>query len=350
MENIFTRSKLNPILKSNPQVEWESFKVYNPGAIYEDGKYHLFYRAVGRGEDWHSSIGHAVSDDGERFERLAEPALVRENDSEKRGLEDPRITKIDDTFYMAYAAYDGVSPRLSIATSKDLMIWKKYGPALKNFKFENVGGEFLKWQNGKFVRKTKVGEWSKSGGIFPRKIDGKYWMMFGEYKIWMATSDDLISWSVISAPMVECRPENFFDCAFVEMGPPPIETEKGWLVLYHGIDFKANYRIGFVLLDLEDPQKILFRCDEPIFEAQEPYELSGLIDILPGGVDALQKMNEKDLLMHIQKMKNKNKMPTVVFCPGAVLKDGVLRIFYGAGDDLICTATAEIGDILNLIC
>ncbi len=340
MKTIFTRSKFNPILRPNPDVEWENFKVYNPGAIYESGKYHIFYRAVGKGDDWHSSIGQAVSGDGENFVRMPEPALVRENAAEKRGLEDPRVTKIDDTFYMAYAAFDGVSPRLSIATSKDLKTWKKQGAALKDFKFENNGGVFLKWQDGKFIKKTKVGEWSKSGGIFPKKINGKYWMMFGEYTIWLAASDDLIVWNVISAPMVESRSEKYFDSAFVEMGPPPIETEKGWLVLYHGIDSNAVYRIGFLLLDFENPQKILFRSTEPIFEAEEPYEFSGLIDILPGGIGGLQQ---------IQKLKDEHKPPTVVFCPGAVLKDGILRIFYGAGDDVICTATARIEDILKLV-
>ncbi len=120
MKSLFTRSKHNPILKPNPENWWEAKKLYNPGAVFHDGEYHLFYRAMGGGEDWKSSIGYAISKDGENFERFNQPLLVSENEAEKKGLEDPRITKIGDLFYMAYAAYDGTTPSLSIAISEDL--------------------------------------------------------------------------------------------------------------------------------------------------------------------------------------------------------------------------------------
>ncbi|GAG91996.1 unnamed protein product, partial [marine sediment metagenome] len=142
-KTIFTRSKLNPILSPNPKNSWENLKLYNPGVIYHNNKYHLFYRAVGAGKNWCSVIGYAVSDDGEHFTRFPKPVLKPETKEEKRGLEDPRLTKIGDTFYMAYAAYDGITPRLNIATAKDLKRWEKKGPALKNFNFEQAGGEFI---------------------------------------------------------------------------------------------------------------------------------------------------------------------------------------------------------------
>ncbi len=94
MNNLFTRSKLNPILIPNPKNWWEDKKLYNPGVIYHNEKYHLFYRAVGSGENWKSSIGYAVSADGENFQRFNEPIITGIDESEKRGLDDPRITKI----------------------------------------------------------------------------------------------------------------------------------------------------------------------------------------------------------------------------------------------------------------
>jgi predicted GH43/DUF377 family glycosyl hydrolase len=107
---MFHRSKKNPILKPKVNNSWESKKLYNPGIIFFNGKYHLFYRAVGAGKNWKSSIGYAVSDDGENFQRYDKPIMTGVTESEKRGLEDPRVTKIDDLFYMAYAAYDGITP------------------------------------------------------------------------------------------------------------------------------------------------------------------------------------------------------------------------------------------------
>lgn len=129
---MFVRSKLNPILKPNIANWWEAKKLYNPGVIFFDKKYHLFYRAVGGGKNWKSSIGYAVSRDGENFQRFNEPVLTGKNNLEKRGLEDPRITKIDNLFYMSYAAYDGKTPRLSIAISKSLKNWQKKGVAFSD--------------------------------------------------------------------------------------------------------------------------------------------------------------------------------------------------------------------------
>src|SRR3989344_381177 len=102
----FTRSSKNPILRPNLENTWEDFKVYNPGALYEDNVYHLFYRA--RGKDWISSIGHATSTDGENFTRAnTTPMLTPEFDYEKQGLEDPRIVKIDGTYFMTHTVFDG---------------------------------------------------------------------------------------------------------------------------------------------------------------------------------------------------------------------------------------------------
>jgi len=350
MDKLFTRSECNPILHPNPKNLWEAKKLYNPGAIFHDGKYHLFYRAVGNGVDWKSAIGYAVSDDGENFTRFDAPLMIGVDEYEKRGLEDPRITKIEETFYMAYAAYDGITPRLCVATSHDLKKWTKHGSSFSGWMFDEAGGVRTKFdENGKTFNKPRLAEWSKSGGIFPEKIDGKFWMIFGEYRMWFATSDDGIRWTGDQAPFLAPREGDFFDNIFVEMGPSPIKTEKGWLVLYHGIDDKHCYKIGSLLLDLKDPRKIIFRSDSPIFEPTKDYEMSGIVDVLPGGLAAMQKMSEEELKKFLEKNIDKGTMPKVTFCCGATVVNEELRIFYGASDSVICTATASLNDILRLV-
>ncbi|MFA6551973.1 MAG: hypothetical protein WCT19_00535 [Candidatus Paceibacterota bacterium] len=354
-KSIFTRSKNNPILKPNPDREWDSFKVYNPGAVFSetDGKIHLFYRGMNRGENWRSTIGHAISDDGEAFVSLDTPALRPETAAELRGLEDPRVTLIEDTYYMAYGAYDGNDVRLSIATSKDLYDWQKRGPAFKDFKFLKYGGHRrvrLKEKSINYDDDSLEGkERSKSGGIFPEKINGKYWMIFGEFTMWLAMSDDAIHWNVLKKPFLTGRHDSVLDCAFVEMGPPPIKTDKGWLVFYHGIDERKTYRLGFLLLDLNDPREILFRSNEPIFWPEAPYEMRGIIDVLPGGLNKLQKMNNHELEEFLDENVRKKLMPAVTFCCGAVIRDDEIRIYYGAGDSYICSAAGSIKEILKLI-
>jgi len=350
MTNIFIRSKNNPILKPNLKNWWESKKLYNPGAVFYNGKYHLFYRAMGGGNNWKSSIGHAVSSDGENFQRFNKPLLVGDRPSEKRGLEDPRITKVEDTFYMIYTAYDNITPRLSIATSNNLKIWEKKSIVFSDWNYKNSGSVYTKWgKNGEIFTKSRITEWSKSGALFPEKLNGKLWMLFGDYDIRFATSSDASKWIVDKKPFLKSHKGDFFDNMFVEMGPPPIKTKKGWLVLYHGINKKYCYQIGFLLLDLNNPRKILFRSTKSIFKPEKDYELSGIVDILPGGFDAIQKKSKKELKIFLEKHDKKGTMPKVIFCCGSTVKDGILRIFYGAGDSVICTATTDIGKLLSLV-
>jgi len=349
MENVFIRSKLNPILKPNPAHLWEAKKLYNPGAIYHDGKYHLFYRAVGSGQNWKSSIGYAISSDGENFQRFNEPILTGESGYEKRGLEDPRITKIGDNFCMAYAAYDGITPRLCIATSTDLKSWIKNGPAFSGWKLEKAGGVHLNFVDGKPVSKPMPHEWSKSGGIFPEKINGKFMLLFGEYRVWFAESEDGLHWTGDNAPFLGPRPGNLFDNTFVEMGPPPIKTERGWLVLYHGINEKFHYHIGILLLALDNPRKILYRSGEPVFGPAERYELSGMVDVIEGGMNKMPSMPQKELDEFLKRKVSGGMMPRVTFCCGTTLKRDELRIYYGASDSVICTASTGLKKLLGSI-
>ncbi len=348
-QELFTRSDNNPILKPVPEHAWESRKLYNPGAVYHNGKHHLFYRAVGEGPDWESVIGYAASDDGERFDRFSSPLLKGEGEFEVRGLEDPRITKIGDTFYMAYAAYDGITPRLSIATSQDLKSWTKHGPALGGWRFAEAGGKFVKFIDDKPAVVPQSNEWSKSGAIFPEKIEGKYVMLFGEYRIWLAYSDDGLNWKGDHTPLVSPRTGSRFDNCYVETGPPPILTEKGWLVFYHGVDNTGQYSLGIILLDFSDPKKVLSRPEKSVFRAARWYESHGLVDILPGGLDAIEKMRPEELEKFVREQEADGIYPRIVFCNGAIVTDDMVRIYYGAGDTVVCAATASLSDLIDFL-
>ncbi|MES2436593.1 MAG: hypothetical protein V4519_01150 [Patescibacteria group bacterium] len=352
MKNIFNRSSLNPILP--PTSEW--WKVYNPGAVLdEQGIIHLYPRVVKKEEDWHSRIAHATSTDGEHFTWDSNLILERENSFEKRGLEDPRVVEIDSTYYMAYAAYDGKHVQLHTAIATNPYgPWQRQGEALPGFNFFAHGAKMVKWEHGKPVEKTvtKRGEyWSKSGTYFPQKINDEYVMLFGEYYMWLATSQDGITFHSDEKPFITPRKgTKYFDNTFIETGPQPILTEKGWLVLYHGIDEAFRYQLGFMILDKDNPRNILYRSDESIFGPQEDYEVGdALIDVIPGGVDAMSTMDDNELKSFYKKARDENIMPQVTFCPGIIVQDGIVRIYYGAGDTSICTAWARLEDILKLV-
>jgi predicted GH43/DUF377 family glycosyl hydrolase len=343
--SMFTRSKFNPILLPDERHSWEEAKVYNSAALYEDGIYHLFYRAMGK--KWISSIGYATSTDGEHFTRSEYPLIEPEHESEKQGIEDPRIVKIDNMYFLTYTAYDGVTARLCLATSKDLKKWHKHGRMFEQWDYTK--GMNI-WEYLREIIKEKLfikKEWAKAGGIFPETMQKKYWMLFGDNKIRLAHSRDGIKWTPLQEPFLSARCGEYFDNNFVEMGPPPIKTDKGWLILYHGINKRIIYSIGFLILDSDDITKILYRSDKPIFEPTESYELSGIVDILPGGYKKMQRMSKHELDTFITKMDHKGKMPRVTFSNGAVSTGNTLRIYYGASDSVLCTATASLDEILS---
>jgi predicted GH43/DUF377 family glycosyl hydrolase len=242
--------------------------------------------------------------DGYHFTRRASPVLYPANDAEKKyewegGCEDPRVVEDDKgLYYMTYTAYDGDKARLLIATSKDLQHWTKEGAA------------FVRAYNGKYAN-----SWSKSGAIVSRyadgkilatRVNGKYWMYWGDQFIWAATSDDLINWvpvemSAGEKPPVPLRGQAInmpdlkiviptrskkFDSDLVESGPPAMLTDKGILLIYNGRNIPAigdsslpegTYAGGQVLLDKNDPSKILHRLDQYFIRPDKPYEITGQV-------------------------------------------------------------------------
>jgi len=318
----------NPILLPNPSNKLISKKVYNCAIIKHQKLYYMFFRGVG--DDWISRIFQATSNDGFNFVISENPVIYPENSWEIKGCEDPRITFVNNRFWISYTAFDGITARSALASSSNLSDWKKH-----NLIFPDLVHP---------IREDLSANWHKSAAIFPEKINDKYLLFFGDNHIWSASSDDLINWKSNPEPVISPR-DGYFDSAYIEMGPPPIKTDKGWLILYHGIDeFKRDrtYRLGAALMSFEDPLKIIWRCSKPILEPYVEYETRGLIDILPGGFEAIKDITDADII----NLENEHLLPRAIFCCGAIKENDNIRIYYGASDTRICLATIDLATIL----
>lgn len=300
-----TGSFADPIWKK--QVAWEEKDVFNPAIVVKDSKVYMLYRAQDKLglPGGTSRIGLAVSGDGLHFTRNTNPVLYPDNDAWKQyewqgGCEDPRIVEDQQgTYYMTYTAYDGKTARLLVATSKDLLHWTKHGPV------------FAAAMNGKYMDK-----WSKSGSIVSKymdgkiiatRINGKYWMYWGDQFIWAATSDDLIKWTPVEMPAGEKPPVALkgealkmpdlkivvttrakkFDSDLVESGPPALLTDQGILLLYNSRNIPAigdtslpegTYAAGQVLIDRNDPTRVIKRLDQYFMKPDKPYEITGQVN------------------------------------------------------------------------
>ncbi|MDN4593361.1 glycoside hydrolase family 130 protein [Polycladomyces subterraneus] len=268
----FEKYEGNPIL--SPQGDsWEAKDVFNPAVVVKDDKVYMLYRAedhTGEGE-WNgtSRIGLAVSEDGIHFERRPEPVLVPTEPYEQPGgCEDPRVTLIDNTYYMTYTAYDGECARMCLATSKDLVHWEKRGVLFPDWKGDQ----------------PRI--WSKSGAILPEKINGKYVMYFGDSAIWVAYSEDLIHWDPVEKPVLQTRQDpGAFDSVLVEPGPQPLLTEEGILLIYNAAHplkeergEKVRYAVGQALFSLDDPEQLIQRTERAFLEPQSADECEGQVD------------------------------------------------------------------------
>jgi predicted GH43/DUF377 family glycosyl hydrolase len=295
----------DPIRKE--KVAWEAKDVFNPAIVVKDDKVYMLYRAqdsVGKPAGT-SRIGLAVSDDGYHFDRYPKPVLYPENDTCKRyewqgGCEDPRVVQDSaGVYYMTYTAYDGTTARLFIATSTDLVHWKKYGSAF-------AGADHGKYLN-KWTKSGSIVSTYRDGKVTATKINGKYWMYWGDQFIWAATSEDLIHWTPVKMAPGETPPvtlrnqaltmtelkivvptrKGMFDNDLVEPGPPAMLTSQGILLIYNGRNTPADgdtslpsgtYSGGQVLFDKNDPTKILHRLDHYFIHPSKPYEISGQVN------------------------------------------------------------------------
>lgn len=244
-----------------------------------------------------TSISHlrlARSTDGVNFEIEAAPAISAANDYENFGIEDPRISLIDDTYYITYVAVSPLGVTTCLISTNDFKSFERHGVI---FCPDN-----------------------KDVALFPERIDGKYYALhrpvsplFNKYEIWLAESPDLKCWGnhrrFISGNSYG------WDETKIGAGAVPVKTEAGWLEVYHGADRNSRYCLGAVLSDTAEPSKIIARSKEPIFEPQTDYECGGFFG-------------------------------NVVFTCGLLYEDGQLRIYYGAADTVICYAQLSLRDVL----
>lgn len=321
---ILEKFRQNPILKPIVDHFWESRAVLNPAVVSSSGKVHIVYRAVG--DTATSVLGYASSSDGVNIdERLDQPIYTPSEPFEGvskippkfcslaflsggggcGGCEDPRITKIGDKFYMIYVAYDGVSsPRLALTwISEDDFLAKRWN-----------------WQEPVLI--SRPGVIDKSGCLLPEKIRDKYVIFHRVFPdILIDFIDDLnfdgkTKW--LKGEFSISPREGCWDSRKLGIGAPPIKTKEGWLAIYNGVDDRddSKYQIGAMLLDLEDPTQVISRPTTSILAPTKGYEREG-------------------------------SKPGVVYSCGATVIDDKLFVYYGGSDEVICLATAPLGNFLE---
>lgn len=292
------RLSSEPVLIPNRDNEWERAAVFNAAVIDKDGCINLFYRASNNKfvlntqkpmaeNKFVSTIGHAISHDGTNFKRFSKPAIRANTEQEAWGIEDPRISFIDGTYYMLYTGFGGRSWddfRISIAYSKDLERWNGHAVLLD--------------------------EPDKDAALLPEKIDGNFVLFHRRMPdIWVAYSKDLNVWEghkIIMSPV-----KGTWEGKKIGIAGPPIKRDDGWLLIYHAVDDKNVYRLGAALLSLKDPSIVIARQKEPILEPELSWEKEGLV-------------------------------PNVVFSCGAVEHDNKYYVYYGAADRCIGVAAIDI--------
>jgi len=285
-----------PIFSPKKENKWEAASVFNAAAIHDNGLVHLIYRATDISSGGHegpyiNSLGYAVSKDGIHFNRLEQPILTNSVPQELRGPEDPRIVKIDDTFYMMYTGYGGrydEDYRICLATSTNMIDWKRQGVMLD--------------------------EPNKDASLFPEKINGKFVMFHRRPPdIWIATSDDLKTWGNHTVVM-KTNPNSEWEAAKIGISGPPVKTPEGWLLIYHGVSHDQVYSQGIALLDLDDPTKVIARQTNPILVPELEWERFGHVD-------------------------------NVVFSCGQVVMGDAIYVYYGGADNAIGLATMNMSAI-----
>jgi predicted GH43/DUF377 family glycosyl hydrolase len=298
--DVIHRWEGNPIITLE-DIPFRCNTVFNAGAVKFGSEYILLLRVedlLGR-----SVFALARGRDGYHFTVESEPVLLPEREEEPfrtyeaRGIEDPRITQIDDKFYVMYTAVSRFGARLALAETTDFHEWRRVG----------------------LVSEPE----NKDGVLFPKKIDGKYVRLDrpvgnGTANVWISYSTDLIHWG--DSRVVFTTRGGLWDTDRVGASAPPIETSEGWLEIYHGVkNMSAGpvYRLGAVLLDLEDPSKVISRSSIPILVPREYYERVGDVG-------------------------------NVVFSCGCIPEpDGEILVYYGASDTCICVGTANTQELIQ---
>jgi beta-1,2-mannobiose phosphorylase / 1,2-beta-oligomannan phosphorylase len=332
--------KKEGVLLTKTTLGFENEAVLNPAVISDGGTIHLFYRAVSKGN--YSSIGYCkLSDPLTVDERFDMPIMFSQFDYEVHGIEDPRIVKIEDTFYLTYAAYDGVNALGALAVSKDLVTWEKKGlmvPLITYREFNRLAGsrttlneKYLRYnEHERIVEKKgiKVLLWDKNVVFFPRKINGKFFFLHRIKpdiqivcinELQELTAEFWQNYFIHFGENTVLCPKYEHEVSYLGGGCPPIETQFGWLVIYHGVYDTVEgyvYTACVALLDLQNPQKEIARLPYPLFKPEKDWELTGEVN-------------------------------NVCFPTGSVIVEDTLYIYYGAADEQIAVASVSLSSLLK---
>jgi predicted GH43/DUF377 family glycosyl hydrolase len=329
----------NPVITPDPKssfddpiqhapVHWEALHTFNPAAIVRNEKVYVLYRAEDDSGEMQigmhtSRLGLAESSDGIHFTRSATPVFYPAEDAQKDrewpgGVEDPRIVEREDgTYVLTYTQWNRKTYSVGIATSRDLVHWTKYGPAF----VEAAHGKYadLKYKSAAIVTELRKDR------LIAARIDGKYWMYWGEGAIHLATSTDLIRWSPVEdaqgqpIELLNSR-AGHFDSTFPETGPPPVLTKAGIVVIYNGKNATEGgdpalgpnaYAAGEALFSAGDPSHLIAQADAPVLKPELPYEKTG------------------------------QYAAGTTFAEGLVFFHGQWLLYYGCADSLVSVAIAR---------
>lgn len=322
----------NPILFPSRENAWESLAVCNPGAWYEGGKFYLLYRAAGHDEDHRIHIGLAISEDGFNFERISDkPVFSPSIDGPDAGcVEDPRIIKLDETFYVTYAYRPFPPGRYWTFSSHRAKKYDvgKYAPLWLKNNITNSGIAISKDLKSfrRLGRITKSNLDDRDVILFPEKVKDQFVMLhrpkewIGEQygctypSIWISYSDDLFEWN---SNELLIKGEEEWERKVGGSGPP-LKTNAGWLTLYHGVDKEGIYRVGVVLLDLGNPSEVIAKAKDFIMEPECEYETKGIYN-------------------------------GCVFPTGNVIVDDTLYVYYGGADKYCCVATCSVSELIDFV-
>ena len=327
----------NPIIAPNPDNEWENLVTCNPGVIYDEGVFYMLYRAAGDDEDHVIRFGLAKSVDGLHFERVSDtPAFSPSEDGPDSGcVEDPRIVKLGGEFYVTYA-YRPYSPGRYWTLPHDVVRLPECGADAPKAWSANLGNTGLALTRD-FRHFRRLGRLTspvlddRDVILFPEKVNGKYVMLHRpkeyigpEYgvdfpSIWVKFSDDLLAWEDKESHLLITGRKGTWE-EKIGGSTPPVLTDDGWLMIYHGVGDggTAAYQVGAMLLDREDPLKVLARTPEPILSPEEWYETQGFYN-------------------------------HCVFPTGNVVVDGTFYLYYGGADKYVGVATCPLRELLDYL-
>ena len=328
------------ILMEKTPISFENSGVLNPATIRVGEYVHLFYRAVSNNN--FSTVGYCKLQGPDHIiQRKQEPIMVPEFDYESHGIEDPRIVKIEELYYLTYTAYDGINALGALAVSSDLIIWQKKGIIVPQFTYEEFN-KLLENQpaiNDKYVRYNnphhlldnsteRVLLWDKNLIFFPRKINGKFYflhrikpdiqILVGIEKLEDLTNDFWKSYFQDFSDKIVLSAKYDHESSYIGGGCPPIETPDGWLIIYHGVRDSIKgyiYSACAALLDLENPNIEIARLPYPLFEPEKVWEINGEVN-------------------------------NVCFPTGTALFGDELYIYYGAADERIAYASLSLSALL----